>query len=582
MVANGSASHGVRCLTMNAEDAIQRIELTIQQELAQIVSSFRVDAANNIDSRIASLELTRALTYAWWRTSVSRREQDYLVCTTMSRGFNSAMSLFVTPSHMEVPGVPNAPSSPESQEWADAVLTQLGLLRLARRVVDLFRAGLIEFVEGSSNKLRFQTIGDSGVAEDDDVAAHRWLSDLAISQDDAEYRDLQAQWSYIQCLLERNVRVYARHYIGYDTTPELDNYFHRLAVLHARRSYGHEAFSWDAQFGGLPYAAFAATAVTLVGSALKHAAFATELSRMKPNLEIRNLLVPWSPVQSKARSLSLQLEIDGEAAVQILRLFTGTPEYFNRFAGVHDAPIPPFVPAARDEIHFSVASAEMQPYGLLLRQLREQYPQDYFRNVDQREVQFREDLRWVLPMKRVHFADKAVQLRHASKSVTDVDAVALSKDTGTLGLFQLKWQDPFGGDLRERRNRLANLVPSANRWVQAVLEWLEVHGPQTLVKLAQFRGVIPQVHRVILFVVGRYHCNFSQSRPDSRAVWCSWAQLLRAVDAGGLSGDPLVSLKETIERKRDECRPPRGSGIGTLHLRDFTIETSYPQPTDSR
>ena len=60
MVANGSASHGVRCLTMNAEDAIQRIELTIQQELAQIVSSFRVDAANNIDSRIASLELTRA------------------------------------------------------------------------------------------------------------------------------------------------------------------------------------------------------------------------------------------------------------------------------------------------------------------------------------------------------------------------------------------------------------------------------------------------------------------------------------------------------------------------------------------
>ena len=566
---------------MNAEDAIQRIELTIQRESARIASSFRVDAANNIDSRIASLELTRALNYAWWQTSVSRREQDYLICTTMTRGFGTAMSLFVTPSHMEIVGVPNAPSSPESREWADAVLTQLGLLRLARRVVDLFRAGLIEFVEGSSSKLRFQTIDDSGVGEDGDVAAHRWLSDLAISQDDAEYRDLQAQLPYIQCLLEANVWVYARHYIGYNTTPELDEYFHRLAILHARRSYGHEAFNHDAQFGGLPYAAFAAAAITLVGWALKHTAFATELSRMNPDLEIRNLLVPWSTVQSKAQSLSLQLEIDREAATQILRLFTGTPEFFNRSASVHDFPIPPLVPAARDEVHFSVASAQLLPYDLLLRRLREQYPQDYFRNVDRREALFRDDLRQVLPMKRVHFADKPVQLRHDSRSVTDVDAVALSRDTGTLGLFQLKWQDPFGGDLRERRNRLANMVPSANHWIQAVLDWLELHGPQALVNLAQFKGVISQVHRVVLFVVGRYHCNFSQCRPDSRAVWCNWAQLLRAVDAGGLPGDPLVSLKDIIEGQRDQCRPPRGS-IGNLHLRDFTIETCYPQPSEPR
>ena len=37
----------------------------------------------------------------------------------------------------------------------------------------------------------------------------------------------------------------------------------------------------------------------------------------------------------------------------------------------------------------------------------------------------------VLPAKGVHFADKPVQLRHHGKSVTDHDAVALSRETGT-------------------------------------------------------------------------------------------------------------------------------------------------------
>jgi hypothetical protein len=126
-----------------------------------------------------------------------------------------------------------------------------------------------------------------------------------------------------------------------------------------------------------------------------------------------------------------------------------------------------------------VASAQLLPYDFLLRRLREQYSPDYFRNVDEREAKFREDLRWVLPIRRVYFADKPIVRRDKGKTATDVDALALVKRTGTLGVFQLKWQDPYGGDLRERRSRLTNLVPSANKWLQAAISRWSNSAPST-------------------------------------------------------------------------------------------------------
>lgn len=558
--------------TMNATEALQRIEQTIQRESSLITSSFVFDPARNIDSRLACLELTRALSFARWRTSLSKLEEDYSACITMTRGFNTAMSMFMT-DHLDDEGVPNAPSTAESQQWADSVLLKLGTLRLARRVIDLTHAQLIEFVNGTSERLRFRTVGDSGLAEDDDVDAHRWMSDFAIAEDEAEYRDLEERWPEIQVLLRKNVHVFERHYIGYDSAPELDEYFQRLAVLHARRSYGHEAFAPFAQFGGLPFAVFGAAATALVGWSLKHMAFATELSMMNQQLDIRNLLVPWSPLQWKAESLSAQLGIDETVASQVLQLFVGTHDLFTRYASIHDAPIPILVPAARSQFHFSVAGAQLSPYNLLLRRLREQYSSDYFRNVDEREAMFREDLRWILPIKRVHFADRPIVLQDKGITATDIDALALVKRTGTLGVFQLKWQDPYGGDLRERRSRLTNLVPSANKWLQAVFDWITENGPDALVERARFEEDVPKVRRIIFFVVGRYHCNFSQSQADQRAVWCSWAELLRAVETVGVVNDPLMALEEYLRHQANRSLAPIQNRVVSLHLREFTIES---------
>jgi hypothetical protein len=158
--------------------------------------------------------------------------------------------------------------------------------------------------------------------------------------------------------------------------------------------------------------------------------------------------------------------------------------------------------------------------------------------------------------------------------VTDIDATVLVKATGTLGLFQLKWQDPFGGDLRERRSRMTNLVPSANGWVQDVSEWLLSNGPEAVLKLAKFQGDVPDVRRVILFVVGRYHCSFSRAERDPRCVWCTWPQLIRAINEIGIVPDPIAALEESLKKGPHQEEPRTKNRMGTLQMRDFVIETN--------
>jgi len=332
-------------------------------------------------------------------------------------------------------------------------------------------------------------------------------------------------------------------------------------------------FSPSAEFGGVPSGAYGCSVTAFVGWALKHTAFATELYLMNPQLDIRNLLVPWSPLQWKVDSLSKQFDLDDSVARQICELFVGDRDVFNRYSKIYDSPFPIFVPAARHHVHFSVVGAQVLPYDLLRRRLFEKYPYDYSRNLNERESWFREDLRWMLPMKRIHFADNEIVIKKDGKIVTDIDALVLVKATGTLAVFQLKWQKSYGGDLNERRNLISNLVPSANRWIQLVHNWLSENGPQALVTLAKFAGEGTEVRRVVYFVLGRHHCRFSKSEVDDRAVWCNWAQFVRAMDTIGVTTDPILALEEYFKKNAGESSVAVEYRVNSFQLRGFTVET---------
>ena len=547
---------------MEREAAIGKLKNLLTKQYAATAELCVPPDGEPTDRSWACLELTRSFDYAFWRASRAglRNDEYYFDAKVKTRGFNRALS-FLLPEEFAGEGVPDAPSCESSQRWADTILTRCGLLELAQRIVDMERIGLVRFVSGTEKTMQFSLAADAGVREKRDTSSFWWISDGVRQQDRDEYEDLERRSGDVQTLLKKHAHVWQQRYLGYSTVPELDEYFARHARLHARKLFGFDAFSPETRFGGLTFGAFTAAAVALAGWSMKHIAFAEAMLDEHSELDIRNLLTAWSPLEWKVGYLAAQLDTSFREAAELLAVFVGTPETTKRLAAIHDAPIPILLPVAKNRYLFSVAAAQISPYQLLLRQLRATFEADYFRNIAEREERFRDDLRTAASSDRIKFAARGVVLKEGDRDVTDIDAVALDRETGTLGLFQLKWQDPLAGDMRELRNRATNMVLAANRWVQAVCDWIERHGADGIGRQAGLLdGRTKTVGRAVLFVVGKYHAAFSlMDSPDARAAWCTWGQLLQVLqksqaadDVIGTVNSVLKAEQSTDHRRRDE------------------------------
>ncbi|MBA3275793.1 MAG: hypothetical protein H0T72_08365, partial [Chloroflexia bacterium] len=140
-----------------------------------------------------------------------------------------------------------------------------------------------------------------------------------------------------------------------------------------------------------------------------------------------------------------------------------------------------------------------------------------------------------------------IELRRESGNIrTDIDAVVFDRKSGTLGVFELKSQDPFARSTDELTRQRDNML-YANRQVSGVLDWLNRHGADTLLSRVDRRTARTfRVQKVYPFVLGRYLAHFSDGpEPDRRAAWGSWPRLLRLLDGqtfGPSTANPLASL----------------------------------------
>lgn len=559
-------------------DPIERVSAAVELERSLIPGLFTRDTQKGVDHRIACFNLTRAVDYAFLVADLTKTPEHVAHARSVFRGFVPALSHFLD-GDGDLPGVPNAPSNAALERWADGILTRLDVLAQAERLLGLYRAGLIECAANEASRVVFQASPGAGLPEQRDVAAGHWMGDMAVLHDDDEYRDLRERWPRIRQLLRENVHRFGDDYMGYSALPELDAYYERVAALHGRRNVGLDTFEPMAEFGGMPFVAYGATATALVGFAYKHMHFAIEAAALFPNLNPRNLITTWVPLAKKAEFVAGALDCEYSEAVELLRPFVASPASVAPLAAVFDAPAPFFIPVGQGYCASSVAAAIVAPYDLLLRRLKADFKDDWFRHINAREATFRENLRWMLPVKRVHFADKPVVLKDGGKTTTDLDAVALVKATGTLGIFQLKWQDLFGGDLRERRSRMSNLTEKANQWVDRVSKWIESHGTDSLLKLCGFpQEAMRTVKSVRLFVLGRYHVNFSGGiEPDRRAAWSTWPELVRFVDQRGSVADPVLTLfDDMVAAQHNGGDTILASSVTQISLRDLDVELRWP------
>lgn len=169
---------------------------------------------------------------------------------------------------------------------------------------------------------------------------------------------------------------------------------------------------------------------------------------------------------------------------------------------------------------------DINPFLFLLTDLRFRYESDWFRVANNREHRWIDELAALFSAPKWEILRHNLRLREDGKDLTDIDFATYDKEANELAVMQLKWQHPVGMDNRGRRSAGKNLFDESNRWIAAVISWLERHGIEELMRRFGFNSKCSP--KVSLFVLGRYHVHLSGfDNRDNRAIWSDWAHFRR-------------------------------------------------------
>lgn len=214
------------------------------------------------------------------------------------------------------------------------------------------------------------------------------------------------------------------------------------------------------------------------------------------------------------------------------------------------APIPFLIEYSDSAWVTSVASVLTGAYSFLLNSLRHCFPADYDRNQQTRERSMQRALRRFLDeyLPGLVLVDNVGVTRNGRR-VTDIDFAAVDPEDGVVVLFQLKHQDPYGGDMRRRSNRAKRLRAEVAHWLGATRTWL-AEEPGALRRALRLGSGVKrgQVHLVVIAKHFAHFLSTADLRDD--AAYATWVQLLDALNRQRSGGGPqsLRGLFDILQR----------------------------------
>lgn len=488
-------------------------------------------------------------------------------------GQSKAISLFTDRSSI-APGPSLTRSTQAHQQWADAVIRGCGQLGICEMLLNLHRYGLVELSMPCPRAIHATvSLGEVGV-EAVEANEFRIFGVLAAEMDQQMREHSKAIAPTIKALMSPLVSPWHEHYIQYETTPEVDHFFQGQGLLWARAHYqpGQDAFAPHAIFGDLPFAVYRGAVVAVIAWALKHLTYTNLLLSKHPHLDIRNLLTVTTGESQLLSDLSATLAITETEAQQVLDTLKSTPDSIQAQTSEPAVDIAPFLKINSSTVIFSIAGTLSSPFDFMLAELYRRYRKDWDRSVDEREGSFRKELYDLFPTERFAKTPNPLVLKREGASVTDIDAAVFDKATGVLGLFQLKWQEPFGTSMRKRNSKMMNFLNESNRWVSSVSTYL-LECPHVLDHRLG-KGIVANqdIRSIRLFVIGRHFSHFSGGASrDSRAAWGTWPQMLRLFKESTVGSDPITWLHKMLQEQSPTLRTPVNLEAYEMRIGEYRI-----------
>jgi hypothetical protein len=463
-------------------------------------------------------DLLRALDYYSFGNYSEKEEGDYFI----KYGYPKILrQLYLTNAFFEN-SLPYIPTTIESLSFCYFYLTYLGKLRVVERMCEMTKAKLVDLRYLGSDEFEIKVLSKSSCEfwENKSVEDYFGVVKNIVLKD--KINSLRSQEEQILKILAANVEPWHRHYIKYSSTAEIDNYYYSKGYVHLLSTQLFDDFDEDYTFGTIKYKYFLDVVQSIMGTALKHMDCCHILTLKDKNVKIYNIL----PIPQIHEEVLIQyatfLEIDIEIIREIMDVLTISAGNISDRSQDDKSFSPPFVKVGKRFVIKSMYGCLHAPIQYLQNELKRRYERDYMAGLNKREDVFRRQLYSLFKSDRFVKINRNIIIK--SNVHTDIDAIIFDKETKSLGLFQLKWQDKFSSNLKARRSRISNFYPKANEWVGKIYLWLANHDIKMI--LSSFGIDDSEVSNIYVFVLGRYSTNFTNENTDERAAWGSWYHVL--------------------------------------------------------
>ncbi len=465
--------------------------------------------------------------------------------------------------------------------WAERFLADCDQLALADEALSQCASGELQLQQRAPRTFVAWPTSRRLSAEERERADFDWWSAYLRQQMAPHLAALRVERDQILALLGREAATHTESFDGFVSDPTIDRYYHQLGRAHVARFAHQHSYPADAAIGGVTFGQYTDILALLIGWLYRERDFATRDSDHSPIPKDESGLVA---------ALSDALDTEPatiERALQPLILDRDNAAYHS---AIPRRAAPPLIRLDVGRVVWSALGLVGEPLIFLTRELRRRHSQEYHNSAHLREGVFRQDLYRFFGDRRFILSAGRVELKRSGEARADLDALIFDRRTGTLGIFELKAQDPFARSVEERQRQRDNFL-HANRQVSAILGWVQRYGPDDLlVRFDERAAKRFRVQKVHVFVLGRYLAHFvGGPEPDRRAAWGSWPQVLQIVGDTPFHRDNRNPLGALFTRLHDPA-PPRSPAdvdnpvisIGDFRLRifpsfaDMRLEEDHP------
>lgn len=439
-------------------------------------------------------------------------------------------------------GVPWGPSVLTAQQYSYSYLHICGELTFLRRMAALERYGLASSEREGEGRFRIMT--SVSAPEFASLAAIRILQTSLAETDQRRHTD--AEWSRIHSRMARYVGTPDGWFIRYENDLDIVSIY-RDAAWHFGRSFLEaEALPDDVIIGDRSFGDWKHACEQALGRVLAHMNFSRLLQKKSPTIRLSDVLTIFA-TRSDVSAVWEEAGVPRGQVPSTMKALTLDIDGLNDWDNAFETPTPFHVDLGRDFVLLPCFGALTNPYLALFRHLRQCYRADWDRGVDRREEVFRSDLAQLFTEPRFFVPLRGFRLfREDGTLLTDIDAIIVDRERGSVALVQLKWHDIFGFSLSERESRRRNLA-KASEWTTKVVEWVGSRSSREV--LRQLRIDLPASDRApLLYVVARYAARFSGDEgQDPRAAWLGWSEVQNAMaDASLLAADTLAQIPAQV------------------------------------